>query len=133
MCRGNVLEGPPNNRLELTAGAGKDPAGRSLSGCSPGVGPQERGEGMARRAETSVPNIDLRRLPLEPLLARALQGSQTEFSGTCSVLSMLAQQGRVDAGVVLLGLLAHFRADVARPWLSSGHSAMCRAQLWFKR
>ena len=58
--------------------------------------------------------IDLSRVPIDSILRQALSPEDDKFHSGCALLSSMSSAGRVEAGVFLLGLLQHYREDVAR-------------------
>ena len=58
--------------------------------------------------------LDPLKLPLDPILKQALHGESEAFRDACSVLKSIAARGGREAGVFLLGLLAHYRDDPPR-------------------
>ena len=58
--------------------------------------------------------LDLMRLPLDPILKKTLHAESESFRDACSVLKSIAARGGREAGVILFGLLAHYRGDLAR-------------------
>lgn len=55
--------------------------------------------------------LDPLKLPLGAIVTQALDPDPESFRGACSVLASIAARGGREAGVVLLGLLAHYRDD----------------------
>jgi hypothetical protein len=47
--------------------------------------------------------LDPLKIPLDPILTRALQQEDEQFRAACSVLAMIAGYGGREAGVFLLG------------------------------
>lgn len=65
-----------------------------------------------RRAVGKVPwltsrGIDLTKFPLDDILRRAVGEKEEDFRGAVSILKTMQMQGRVEAGVFLLGLVVH--------------------------
>jgi len=58
--------------------------------------------------------LDPLKLPLDPILRRALHAESQSFRDACSVLKSVAAHGGREAGVFLLGLLAQYRDDPSR-------------------
>ncbi len=58
--------------------------------------------------------LDPLKLPLGPILTRALQEEEQEFRDACSVLAMIAGHGGREAGVFLFGLLTECRHQPER-------------------
>jgi len=58
--------------------------------------------------------LDPLKLPLDPILKQALHAESGSFRDACSVLKSIAARGGREAGVFLLGLLAHYRDDPPR-------------------
>ena len=58
--------------------------------------------------------LDVLKLPLGPIVTQALNADPESSRSACSVLASMAGRGGLEAGVVLLGLLAHHRDDATR-------------------
>lgn len=58
--------------------------------------------------------LDVTGLPLDLSTRKALDGDDEQFHAACSLLGTMATNGRKDAGVFLLGLLAYCRDDLER-------------------
>lgn len=58
--------------------------------------------------------LDLTKFPIDSVLKQAVAGSEKEFCGALSILQTMHRAGRCEAGVFLLGLLAHSGDDWKR-------------------
>lgn len=63
-------------------------------------------------------NIDIAKLPIEPILEQAVGNVPDEFRqelrSACHVLTTMASSGRAEAGVFLCGLLGFYEDDVEK-------------------
>jgi hypothetical protein len=64
--------------------------------------------------------IDLSRFPIDSVLRQALSPNDEEFRTGCSLLKVMSYEGRVEAGVFLIGLLRQYADDYQRLTLIAG-------------
>ena len=58
--------------------------------------------------------IDFALYPIQDVLRQALYSNEREFKSGCSLLKSMCGTGRIDAGVVLLGLIFYHANDYTR-------------------
>lgn len=63
---------------------------------------------------TAEGTIDLTKMPIDFLLRQAIDAEFEQFRSACQLLGSMANAGRLEAGLYLIGLLGYYASDLQR-------------------